>query len=158
MESNVEYSIEYFLPNSSVPITGNYYSIGTEMRFRIKPINSADEIKEVTVYGHTLEYSGIDNAGRYIYVFELTSESPQNINITIDEYIRYEDIVQPYPVLLRFNDESGKEVSWGGKFRVGSTITRIGRIADPESNLLNGLYSISGLSLNGKAVTSSTVS
>lgn len=156
VESNVEYSIEYFLPNSSVPITGNYYSIGTEMRFRIKPINSADEIKEVTVYGHTLEYSGIDNAGRYIYVFELTSESPQNINITIDEYIRYEDIVQPYPVLLRFNDESGKEVSWGGKFRVGSTITRIGRIADPESNLLNGLYSISGLSLNGKAVTSST--
>lgn len=39
---------------------------------------------------------------------------------------------------------------------MGSTITRIGSIADPESNLLNGLYSISGLSLNGKAVTSST--
>ena len=44
----------------------------------------------------------------------------------------------------------------GGKFKVGSNITRIGSIADPESNLLNGLYSISGLSLNGKAVTSST--
>ena len=81
---------------------------------------------------------------------------PQKINITIDEYIRYENIVQPYPVLLRFNDENGNEVSWGGKFKVGSTITRIGSIADPESNLLNGLYSISGLSLNGKAVTSST--
>lgn len=83
-------------------------------------------------------------------------DSPQEVNITIDEYIRFEDIVQPYPVLLRFNDENGNEVSWGGKFRVGSTITRIGSIADPESNLLNGLYSISGLSLNGKAVTSST--
>lgn len=57
---------------------------------------------------------------------------------------------------MRFNDENGNEVSWGGKFRVGSTITRIGSIADPESNLLNGLYSVSGLSLNGKAVTSST--
>lgn len=57
---------------------------------------------------------------------------------------------------MRFNDENGNEVSWGGKFKVGSTITRIGSIADPESNLLNGLYSISGLSLNGKAVTSST--
>lgn len=53
-------------------------------------------------------------------------------------------------------DENGNEVSWGGKFRVGSTITRIGSISDPESNLLNGLYSVSGLSLNGKAVTSST--
>ena len=82
--------------------------------------------------------------------------SPQKINITIDEYIRFEDIVQPYPVLLKFNDENGNEVSWGGKFRVGSTITRIGSIADPESNLLNGLYSVSGLSLNGKVVTNST--
>lgn len=78
------------------------------------------------------------------------------IDIQLDQYIRYEDIVQPYPVLLRFNDENGNEVSWGGKFRVGSTITRIGSISDPESNLLNGLYSVSGLSLNGKAVTSST--
>lgn len=78
------------------------------------------------------------------------------IDIQLDQYIRYEDIVQPYPVLLRFNDENGNEVSWGGKFRVGSTITRIGSIDDTESNLLNGLYSISGLSLNGKAVTSST--
>lgn len=57
---------------------------------------------------------------------------------------------------MRFNDENGNEVSWGGKFRVGSTITRIGSIDDPESNLLNGLYSISGLSLNGKPVTRST--
>ena len=89
---------------------------------------------------------------RQIYNYD----SPQEVNITIDEYIRYEDIVQPYPVLLRFKDENGNEVSWGGKFKVGSTITRIGSIADPESNLLNGLYSISGLSLNGKAVTSST--
>ena len=80
----------------------------------------------------------------------------QIFNLDVYELIRFEDIVQPYPVLLRFNDENGNEVSWGGKFRVGSTITRIGSIADPESNLLNGLYSISGLSLNGKAVTSPT--
>ena len=80
----------------------------------------------------------------------------QIFNLDVYELIRFEDIVQPYPVLLRFKDENGNEVSWGGKFKVGSNITRIGSIADPESNLLNGLYSISGLSLNGKAVTSST--
>lgn len=80
----------------------------------------------------------------------------QIFNLDVYELIRFEDIVQPYPVLLRFKDENGNEVSWGGKFKVGSTITRIGSIADPESNLLNGLYSISGLSLNGKGVTSST--
>lgn len=101
-----------------------------------------------------IDFSDDDTAFNIGHIYNY--DSPQEVNITIDEYIRYEDIVQPYPVLLRFKDENGNEVSWGGKFKVGSTITRIGSIADPESNLLNGLYSISGLSLNGKAVTSST--
>ena len=83
------------------------------------------------------------------------TKSPQKINITIDEYIRFEDIVQPYPVLLRFKDENGNEVSWGGKFRVGSTITRIGSAAD--SNLLPNIYNIFGLLLNDNQVTSSKV-
>lgn len=56
---------------------------------------------------------------------------------------------------MRFNDENGNEVSWGGKFRVGSTITRIGSAAD--SNLLPNIYNIFGLLLNGNQVTSSKV-
>lgn len=79
----------------------------------------------------------------------------QIFNLDVYELIRFEDIVQPYPVLLRFNDESGKEVSWGGKFRVGSTITRIGSAAD--SNLLPNIYNIFGLLLNDNQVTSSKV-
>ena len=153
VESNAEYSIEYFLSNSSAPIIGDYYSIGTEMRFRIKPINSADEIKEVTVYGHKLEHSGIDNAGRFIYVFALTSESPQNINITIDEYIRYEDIVQPYPLFFEFTDENGNLISWGGKAKVGSTITRTKGVN--YANLLEGLFTITNPRLNGVPLSSS---
>lgn len=54
---------------------------------------------------------------------------------------------------MRFKDENGNEVSWGGKFRVGSTITRIGSAAD--SNLLPDIYNIFGLLLNGNQVTSS---
>lgn len=80
----------------------------------------------------------------------------QVFNLDVYELIRFEDIVQPYPSFYEFIDENKNLITWGGKFKVGSTITRIGSIADPESNLLNGLYSISGLSLNGKAVTSST--
>ena len=83
----------------------------------------------------------------------LDGKSPQKINITIDEYIRFEDIVQPYPVLLRFKDENGNEVSWGDKIKVGSSITRIGSAAD--SNLLPNIYNIFGLLLNGNQVTSS---
>lgn len=136
---------------------GDYIPKGTYIRANLYLKNNIDELVTFTFNGVNIDYAKspvLDTAYniRQIYNYD----SPQEVNITIDEYIRYEDIVQPYPVLLRFKDENGNEVSWGGKFKVGSTITRIGSIADPESNLLNGLYSISGLSLNGKTVTSST--
>ena len=76
------------------------------------------------------------------------------IDIQLDQYIRYEDIVQPYPVLLRFNDENGNEVSWGGKFRVGSTITRIGSFY--ENNLIDGLYIVRNPKLNGNNLITPT--
>lgn len=158
VESTAEYSgIGYlnYSHNLATINVGDYISIGDIVAIRVILDNTVDEIVNCKVNGQECE---IVNVSPRVFdcKFTLTSESPQNINITIDEYIRYEDIVQPYPVLLRFNDENGNEVSWGGKFKVGSTITRIGGIDDTESNLLNGLYSISGLSLNGKAVTSST--
>lgn len=135
---------------------GDYINIGEIVHILLYR-KDIEEISNVKVNGAKFQSIDFDSIYNHWNInIELTSKSPQKIDITIDEYIRYEDIVQPYPVLLRFNDENGNEVSWGGKFRVGSTITRIGNIADPESNLLNGLYSISGLSLNGKAVTSST--
>lgn len=135
---------------------GDYVNIGEIVHVLLYK-KDIEEISNVKVDGAKLQSIDFDSTYNHWNInIELTSKSPQKINITIDEYIRYEDIVQPYPVLLRFKDENGNEVSWGGKFKVGSTITRIGSIADPESNLLNGLYSISGLSLNGKGVTSST--
>ena len=158
IKSNASYdSIVFYYKNEKVE-NGTYLTVGSSIGMHIRLSSSpVNEIKSITVNGipATFKYHDANN-NIYQYDFNLTSKSPQKINITIDEYIRFEDIVQPYPVLLRFKDENGNEVSWGGKFKVGSTITRIGSIADPERNLLNGLYSISGLSLNGKAVTSST--
>lgn len=161
VESNVPYkSLRYY---NNVQGTewkqfevGEYLPIGSTVLIRVNLNGSIDELSGATSSQLKNIQIGRNGVAEYDISGVLTSESPQKINITIDEYIRYEDIVQPYPVLLRFNDENGNEVSWGGKFRVGSTITRIGSIADPERNLLNGLYSVSGLSLNGKAVTSST--
>lgn len=158
IKSNASYdNIVFYYKNEKVE-NGTYLTVGSSIGMHIRlSSNSVNEIKSITINGIPATFNFHDaNNNIYQYDFNLTSKSPQKINITIDEYIRYEDIVQPYPVLLRFKDENGNEVSWGGKFKVGSTITRIGSIADPESNLLNGLYSISGLSLNGKAVTSST--
>lgn len=136
---------------------GDWIPKNSEIWVIVTMNNLIDELRKFSFNGTFINIPSSSynpDTGKYGFPFVIDNESTQNINLTIDEYIRFEDIVQPYPVLLRFNNENGNEVSWGGKFRVGSTITRIGSIADPESNLLNGLYSVSGLSLNGKAVTS----
>lgn len=160
IKANTNYKITYYQIDStntwkSIKV-GDYIVIGAKLAFQITFDNDASELKEVV----SPQLSGIivekrpSNPGYNIYSY-ITSKSPQKINITIDEYIRFEDIVQPYPVLLRFKDENGNEVSWGGKFRVGSTITRIGSAAD--SNLLPNIYNIFGLLLNNNQVTSSKV-
>ena len=160
IKANANYKITYYQIDStntwkSIKV-GDYIVIGAKLAFQITFDNDASELKEVV----SPQLSGIivekrpSNPGYNIYSY-ITSKSPQKINITIDEYIRYEDIVQPYPVLLRFNDENGNEVSWGGKFKVGSTITRIGSAAD--SNLLPNIYNIFGLLLNDNQVTSPKV-
>ena len=134
---------------------GDYINIGEIVHILLYR-KDIEEISNVKVNGAKFQSIDFDSIYNHWNInIELTSKSPQKIDITIDEYIRYEDIVQPYPVLLRFNDENGNEVSWGGKFRVGSTITRIGSAAD--SNLLPNIYNIFGLLLNGNQVTSSKV-
>lgn len=156
IKSNASYdNIEFYYKNEKVE-NGTYLTVGSSIGMHIRLSSSpVNEIKSITVNGipATFKYHDANN-NIYQYDFNLTSKSPQNINITIDEYIRYEDIVQPYPVLLRFNDENGNEVSWGGKFRVGSTITRIGSFY--ENNLLDGLYVVRNPKLNGNNLITPT--
>lgn len=131
--------------------TGIYLKKDSTIGIYVKP-KDADEVTKIVVNG--TEYTNLKiNSNGFYYVTLPITKSPQKINITIDEYIRYEDIVQPYPVLLRFNNENGNEISWGGKFKVGSTITRIGSASD--SNLLPNIYNIFGLLLNDNQITSS---
>lgn len=159
VESNVPYkSVKYYkLVDTSWKAinVGDYVLVGQRILTQITTVGIEDEV--VAAVSEQLDIYGINknSNGEYNILGITSSTTPQNINITIDEYIRYEDIAQPYPVLLRFKDENGNEVSWGGKFRVGSTITRIGSAAD--SNLLPNIYNIFGLLLNGNQVTSSKV-
>lgn len=61
------------------------------------------------------------DTGKYGFPFVIDNESTQNINLTIDEYIRFEDIVQPYPSLFTLIDYDTEEVySWGSKLKVGT--------------------------------------
>lgn len=163
IKANANYNIFY---TALLPLTGivwekinigDYIPVGRRVAIQLSFDNEASELVSAisSQLGNISITKNSNNKGYTIFGNILKNKSPQKINITIDEYIRYEDIVQPYPVLLRFNDENGNEVSWGGKFRVGSTITRIGSAAD--SNLLPNIYNIFGLLLNDNQVTSSKV-
>lgn len=158
IKTNVDYTlIQFYINNYTKRIyPGDYIPINTPIEVNLYLKNNVDELISFKVNGNdsTFKRSTVVDNAYNIRTLPIT-KSPQKIDITIDEYIRYEDIVQPYPVLLRFKDENGNEVSWGGKFKVGSTITRIGSAAD--SNLLPNIYNIFGLLLNGNQVTSSKV-
>lgn len=157
VESNAPYkSIRYYkLSDSGVGYNiiniGDYIPIGRMIMITIDTVNSVDEL--VSAVSGQLTGIGINGSnGTYNITGALTSESPQNINITIDEYIRFEDIVQAYPLFFEFIDENGNLISWGGKAKVGSTIIRTKGVA--YANLLEGLYTVSNAKLNGNPLPS----
>jgi hypothetical protein len=136
---------------------GDWIPKNSEIWVIVTMNNLIDELRKFSFNGTFINIPSSSynpDTGKYGFPFVIDNESTQNINLTIDEYIRFEDIVQPYPVLLRFNDENGNEVSWGGKFRVGSTITRIGSFY--ENNLIDGLYIVRNPKLNGNNLITPT--
>lgn len=129
-------------------VNGQFYSTsitGNLVFDIVPPYKDSDEVTNVVIDGKSYVPSK-DSSGNY-YRVEIPLVFPKEINITIQEYVRYEDIVQPYPVLLRFKDENNNEISWGDKIKLGSSITRIGSFND--CNLLKDIYTVSNAKLNG---------
>lgn len=158
VESNAKYaSISYLLripgQGTVTPVIGQYYPIlSTDTSLVVYvATNGADEVANLTINGQEPTSSSIHVDGRFKFEFPF-NESPQNINITIDEYIRFEDIVQAYPLFFEFTDENGNLISWGGKAKVGSTITRTKGVA--YANLLESLYTVTNPRLNGVPLAS----
>ena len=129
-------------------VNGQFYSTsitGNLILDIVPPYKDSDEVTNVVIDGKSYVPTK-DSSGNY-YRLEIPLVFPKEINITIQEYVRYEDIVQPYPVLLRFKDENNNEISWGDKIKLGSSITRIGLFND--CNLLKDIYTVSNAKLNG---------
>lgn len=131
---------------------GDYIPKGTYIRANLYLKNDIDELVTFTFNGVNIDYAKspvLDTAYniRQIYNYD----SPQEVNITIDEYIRYEDIVQPYPVVFQIKDRNTNQIySWGDKIKVGSSI----QLTQGENpNLLSGLYSIRSYEYEGETYT-----
>lgn len=141
IKSNASYdNIVFYYKNEKVE-NGTYLTVGSSIGMHIRlSSNPVNEIKSITVNGIPATFKFHDaNNNIYKYDFNLTSKSPQKINITIDEYIRYEDIVQPYPSLFTLIDYDTEEVySWGSKLKVGA------RFKGNVVNLLPNMYEWQG--------------
>lgn len=134
-------------------VNGQFYSTsitGNLVLDIVPPYKDSDEVTNVVIDGKSYTPTK-DSSGNY-YRLEIPLVFPKEINITIQEYVRYEDIVQPYPVLLRFKDENNNEISWGDKIKLGSSIIRIGSFND--CNLLKDIYTVSNAKLNGSPLPS----
>lgn len=134
-------------------VNGQFYSTsitGNLILDIVPPYKDSDEVTNVVIDGKSYTPTK-DSSGNY-YRLEIPLVFPKEINITIQEYVRYEDIVQPYPVLLRFKDENNNEISWGDKIKLGSSIIRIGSFND--CNLLKDIYTVSNAKLNGNPLSS----
>lgn len=141
IKSNASYdNIVFYYKNEKVE-NGTYLTVGSSIGMHIHLSSSpVNEIKSITVNGIPATFKFHDaNNNIYQYDFNLTSKSPQKINITIDEYIRFEDIVQPYPSLFTLIDYDTEEVySWGSKLKVGA------RFKGDVVNLLPNMYEWQG--------------
>lgn len=120
--SNGEYNrISYYRENGGTNISiGSYIEKNSIVLISIRT-NGIDEVLKVTVDGKEVElYSVSDNYYRYKFVVR---NSYPKIDITIQEYVKYDDIVQPYPVLFVLQDkESDKELTYGNYVKVGDII------------------------------------
>lgn len=145
IKANNDYEIVYtaiIKPDNWQEISiGDYVTVGKSVAIQIKlnlPLEvtnvSSNSLADVSFYK---EETG-DNVYT-IYGRLLDGKSPQKINITIDEYIRFEDIVQPYPSLFTLIDYDTEEVySWGSKLKVGA------RFKGNVVNLLPNMYEWQG--------------
>ena len=146
VNSNVKYQDIIFRNTSTGEdlVAGQYYDLGTISIF-IKPLG-CDEATAVKVNNVDAEFNSYDKNSGYYRFDSVVTKSPQKIDITIDEYIRYEDIVQPYPEMWVIT-QNAKKVSWGDKLKVGSEFGYNSKV-----NLLSGLYSTANSYYNGKVV------
>lgn len=153
ISSNIPYDkIEFFDEQWTKRIyPGDYVEIGATIKANLY-LNNYDINTITSLTSSQFESVYIDRKGQYYdVVLSGIKKSPQKINITIDEYIRYEDIVQPYPAIINLKQD-GKTITWGDKLKVGSDIVFVG-----SANLLPELYTVSETRYNGVTLYPNTI-
>lgn len=131
---------------------GDYIPRGVDVTANILLNDNTSELVKAT-YGNNYtevrkQANWSETNNEWDLIIHNIGKSPQKIGITIDKYIRFEDIVQPYPAKFRFTDvDSGQVYNWGSKIKVGSTIKILSNV--DIGNYLSDIYTINGYKYNG---------
>lgn len=154
-KSNIPYKqIDYFIKRSGAYVRlnpGDYFQSTEDIIVRVTPIRDwqLDVVSSIKVNGKN-EVISVNSSYAQTAPIHI-DKSPQKIDITIDEYIRYENIVQPYPAIINLKQD-GKTITWGDKLKVGSDIVFAG-----NANLLPELYTVSDTRYNGVTLYPNTI-
>nr|DAG95368.1 MAG TPA: hypothetical protein [Crassvirales sp.] len=131
---------------------GDYVPINSILRANIYLNNELNELQSFRINGVNVTFvkSPVDKTAYNIGNIPI-AKSPQKIDIAIDEYIRFEDIIQPYPAIINLSQD-GKSITWGDKLKVGSKVTFVN-----HTNLLPDLYAVGGgVQYNGTFISWNT--
>ena len=102
-------------------VNGEYYNPTDANLVMDITVIDVNEVTDLTI--NKQSYKPIQYPTYWRVEIPFPTKSPQRISITIEEYVRYESIVQPYPVMFKLVDkDTNKEYTWGDKVKVGSTI------------------------------------
>lgn len=102
-------------------INGEYYNPTDANLVMDITVIGVNEVTDLTI--NKQSYKPIQYPTYWRVEIPFPTKSPQRISITIEEYVRYESIVQPYPVIFVLQDkESGKELTYGNYVKVGDII------------------------------------
>ena len=154
IKNNNQYRrIDFYTQNWDKKIyPGDYVPINSILRANIYLNNELNELQSFRINGVNVTFvkSSVDKTAYNIGNIPI-AKSSQKIDIIIDEYIRYEDIVRPYPAIINLKQD-GKTITWGDKLKVGSEVTFVN-----HTNLLPDLYAVSGgVQYNGTYISWNT--
>ena len=125
-------------------VNGEYYNPTDANLVMDITVIGVNEVTDLTI--NKQSYKPVQYPTYWRVEIPFPTKSPQRISITIEEYVRYESIVQPYPVMFKLVDkDTNKEYTYGDKIKIGSIINIIDVLYNPTS-----LYTIYGYKINGK--------
>lgn len=133
---------------------GDWIKKSDRLFFKLKLKEPLHEIGKVTFGGSECQATKASNWSESNNLWEIVTYSSvgdlsQVFNVQVDEYIRFEDINQPYPVIFKVKDRTTNQIySWGDRIKIGSSIQLI---HGENPNLLPELYSIISYTYEGNS-------